>query len=462
MGVSTNDNGTDGRKPRVFTMDAQTGKRYVLQRETSWDSIIATLTFVYLVLVQIFFFWLVLDFWTERYTILRPFYATEPSHTIAAVQEISKTLQASPVLSSTLQATGGVSPTLGLRETLSDTLKAVQDLSGKLEADKDLPQNMKTILADATFRLIFFTFVGGALGAIVNSLRSLYNWHCDKRAFGKRHVWKYITSPLVGATLAVFVFAILSGGLAVLGGSTPDTQKTITMFAVGVLAGYSAINVFTWMDSIANRLFDTKSIEVPDVVGQKADDARKVLETAGLVIEPEDRALDDPGKAGTILEQLPKAHDKVSAQAAVYVWVARLPPREVPDVAGQMKVDAIKKLEDAQLVAALGEERETDQVAQVGTVLEQDPKAGEQIARGATVTITVGKAALVEVPDVVGQMKADAVKTLEDAQLVAALGEERETDQAAQIGAVLEQDPKAGETVDRGASVKIVVGKATQ
>jgi len=290
---------------------------------------------------------------------------------------------------------------------------------------------MKTLLADATFRLIFLTFVGGALGAVVNSLRSLWNWHCDKMAFGKRHVWKYITSPLVGATLAIFVFAILSGGLAVLGGSTPDTQKTIAMFAVGVLAGYSSINVFTWMDSIANRLFDTKSTEVPDVVGQKEDDARKSVETAGLVIGPADRPLDDPGKAGTVLEQLPKAHDKVSAQATVYVWIARLPPVAVPDVVGQVKADAIKKLEEAHLVAAFGEEKGTDQASQVGAVLEQNPKAGEKVAKGATVTMTAGKASLVQVPNVLGQVKADAVKALEEAHLVVVLGEEKETDEAA-------------------------------
>jgi len=51
-------------------------------------------------------------------------------------------------------------------------------------------------LQSGTFQLALYSFIGGALGGTVNGIRSVMIWYCEQRAFGRRFVWKYITSSL--------------------------------------------------------------------------------------------------------------------------------------------------------------------------------------------------------------------------------------------------------------------------
>jgi hypothetical protein len=51
------------------------------------------------------------------------------------------------------------------------------------------------VLASTTFRSVAFTFIGGALGGIVNGIRSILFWHCEKKVFGRRFIWKKISAP---------------------------------------------------------------------------------------------------------------------------------------------------------------------------------------------------------------------------------------------------------------------------
>lgn len=47
--------------------------------------------------------------------------------------------------------------------------------------------------------------IGGGLGGTVNGIRSFLFWHCERIAFGRQFVCKYVTAPRVGATLALFL-----------------------------------------------------------------------------------------------------------------------------------------------------------------------------------------------------------------------------------------------------------------
>ena len=97
-----------------------------------------------------------------------------------------------------------------------------------------------------------------------------------------------------------------------------------------------------------------------------------------------------------------------------------------------------------------------------GDVISQSPNGGSEVARGSTVTITVstGKPK-VTVPDVVGMKEAKANSTLSGAGLTP-VREEREVDDPAQDGVVIEQRPGSGSEVDKGSQVVIVIGVLKQ
>jgi transcription elongation GreA/GreB family factor len=129
----------------------------------------------------------------------------------------------------------------------------------------------------------------------------------------------------------------------------------------------------------------------------------------------------------------------------------------VPEkLVGKQQPDAEDAIEAAGLVAVPEERGSSSQEA--GTVLDVDPAAGEEVACGSTVTITVSSGSGPEtctVPDVVGTQWAAAKAAIEDAGLVA-VPEERESS-SQEAGTVLDADPAAGEEVACGNTVTIVV-----
>ncbi len=102
---------------------------------------------------------------------------------------------------------------------------------------------------------------------------------------------------------------------------------------------------------------------------------------------------------------------------------------------------------------------EVDPVASTAerdTVLEQDPRAGEEAEEGSTVTLTVSTGpGETEVPDVVGLPLREAVAELREADFTAE--EERQASDQVDEGDVISTDPRPGEEARIGSAVTIVV-----
>jgi serine/threonine-protein kinase len=90
-------------------------------------------------------------------------------------------------------------------------------------------------------------------------------------------------------------------------------------------------------------------------------------------------------------------------------------------------------------------------------VLRTDPRAGTELAQGETVTVFISTGE-VEVPDVVGRSRGDAVSALQGAGLRVAEDERAVTDED-EDGTVLSQDPRADADVPTGSTVTITVGR---
>jgi serine/threonine-protein kinase len=91
-----------------------------------------------------------------------------------------------------------------------------------------------------------------------------------------------------------------------------------------------------------------------------------------------------------------------------------------------------------------------------GLVCDQNPVGGIALNRGSAVNLTVsGGAQQVQVPSVVDLSRDDATKALKDAKLV--VGKITSRDDPAKAGTVLGQTPPAGQTVDAGSKVDLII-----
>lgn len=130
---------------------------------------------------------------------------------------------------------------------------------------------------------------------------------------------------------------------------------------------------------------------MPDVVGQTEEDATATLEAAGLVPTSVD-SYDASVAEGTVIAQGPEAGGATGTGMVVSIQVSRGASGDagavtVPDVVGMIVYDGAAKLEGLGLAVQPFYDTETNQPQ--GTILEQLPAAGSEVAAGSTVQITV-------------------------------------------------------------------------
>ncbi len=187
------------------------------------------------------------------------------------------------------------------------------------------------LLNTALYRIIAFTVIGGGLGGTVNGFRGFIVWHSERKGFGWRFIWKYITFPLLGAILAGIVYAIVRGGVAAFGGNfTPNqdlTNQALAAFGIGALSGYGSHKVFRWLDSIVNRIFKiakTPDVQVPDLIGMTKDKAELILKEFSLKLGDVDyRDTVDPTEEDKVVVQNPTPGSSIQKDGKVGITIGK-------------------------------------------------------------------------------------------------------------------------------------------
>lgn len=181
-------------------------------------------------------------------------------------------------------------------------------------------------LNGSAFRLVMYAVLGGALGGTINGLRSVLNYFL---AFRKEHFWKYVAYPWLGATNALFVLVLINSGLAVFGGGELNNPgQLVTMFAVGILAGYGSRDVFLWLDAQVSRLF-TYDVTAPNLIGLTLPEARVELQKDRLELgEVNVTPAYDPDKNYIITAQEPKAGESIPCKSAMSVTIKEKMPTQ--------------------------------------------------------------------------------------------------------------------------------------
>lgn len=208
-----------------------------------------------------------------------------------------------------------------------------------------------------------------------------------------------------------------------------------------------------------------ETYKIPDVVGLTLDDAKKAildLDSSALVTVKENYS--DTYKAGLVTEQYPQSGNDWEKGGTVIITISTGPESfEIPNVYGLTEEQADKKLNEKGL-QLIHEYANSDEI-ESGRVISTTPERQTLVVKGDTVTVTVSSGSETKqavVPTLIGSTEAEAATLLTQAGLVKG-NVTYETSDTYEKGKVTYQSNTAGQKVDTGTSVDIIVssGSAT-
>lgn len=196
--------------------------------------------------------------------------------------------------------------------------------------------------------------------------------------------------------------------------------------------------------------------EVPDVTGLRRDQAEDELDEAGFEVNVETRSSDSVEKDRVIETDPPGGETARRGSTVTVVVSSGVEQVKVPAVVG-MTLNAARQQLSAVGLDLSSSEEPSDRPE--GEVLTQSPDAGSTVDPGSSVTLTVSSGPedeTVNVPNVVGSTRSEAVSTLRAAGFVATV-QQQPTSIQPQDGRVIDQSPPGNTSAEPGSSVVITV-----
>ena len=198
---------------------------------------------------------------------------------------------------------------------------------------------------------------------------------------------------------------------------------------------------------------------VPPLVGLTLDDARQLLEAQELELGNVTEQPSDSFAEGLIIAQDPPPGTDAPEGTTVDVVVS----------SGRQSstLDDYRGFTEDQVRAELGSlglipdiRREANDDVTEGQVIRTEPPAGSTVRAGDTVTVFISSGPEpVEVPDLSGLNRGEAQALLADRNLRYAEAGTRPVDDPALDGRVVDQTPSAGDAVEPGSVVTVILGE---
>lgn len=251
--------------------------------------------------------------------------------------------------------------------------------------------------------------------------------------------------------LAVIIFFIIGHAAGFFGGS-------------GSLFGHKNKDTSTESistESVSDTSSDTSTagerVTVPNLSKMTEDAAKAALKELRLGVNVQTGTSDDVPE-GQVYDQSPAAGTKVDVHTQVTINISSGKEKfSLDDVTGMQYQQAQAQLENDGLVVSL----EFDYSDSVGSdkVISTSPKAGSQVAKGDTITITASKGKETKtttVPNLLGQNIDDAIQMIKDAGLTYN-GKSSDYSDSYSENQVMNQSISAGKTVDEGTTISLTV-----
>lgn len=308
----------------------------------------------------------------------------------------------------------------------------------------------------------------------------------------KKKVWLWLLLGLVALVSALGLFFLFSGGKSQV--EVPDVTN-MTEIAAREALKEAGLKIASETKTISNdeiekdRVVKTtpesgalvkegreivlylssgsKTIAMIDVTGETLRAATRELTNLDFVASniTSKEEYDETVKAGEVIRQDPKPGEEVvPKETKVELIISKgQKPIEMLDFTGSTEAAARRSLSNL----GLGENQITIEesystTVAAGNIISQTPAAGAEVTPGKTaITFVVSKGnETVKVPDVVGQTKDNAQKTLETAGFVVEIVEENSN--SVEKDKVIRMNPNANAELTKGATVTLTVSKGKE
>ena len=198
-----------------------------------------------------------------------------------------------------------------------------------------------------------------------------------------------------------------------------------------------------------------QTIEVPNLSGMTADEAKKTLQASGLKYQAGTAEYSDTVEKDHIVRQDVAAGSKVAKDTVVTYYLSLgSEGTSVPNVVGQTRSSATATLNNAGFYVTV-DTQYSSTVAE-GTVISQSPTSGQKLKAEGTVNIVVSKGSeTAQVPSVVGQSEGAATTTLTNEGFQVTT--EYQASSSVSSGCVISQTPTAGTSLAPGKTVHLTI-----
>ncbi|RNF40644.1 Stk1 family PASTA domain-containing Ser/Thr kinase [Planococcus salinus] len=203
--------------------------------------------------------------------------------------------------------------------------------------------------------------------------------------------------------------------------------------------------------------FEPRQIAVPDVAGMERNEAVEELQAAGFELGEESEQFSEEVEAGKVIRTIPEAGKMRNREAEIQLFLSSgKETTEFADYVGSNIDQAMGLLESQNFQSIRQVEEFSDEPA--GTIIEQEPNGGTEVVISETeVEFTVSKGKdMREVADLSGYSEEDLNNYARSSGFhIRIVGEEASED--VEAGNVLSQSPEAGEELEPGSSIEVIV-----
>lgn len=198
----------------------------------------------------------------------------------------------------------------------------------------------------------------------------------------------------------------------------------------------------------------SNNIVLPDFVGNKINEVEKQIESLDLIVGPITRISIPNFSKDTIVQTFPASSSSLKAGDTVYLVVSDKTLINVPDWTGKTK-EYVQADADSLGVKVKFVEKESSEIN--GTVLSQNLVGNQSMDKEIVVTIAKAKKNVVEIPELIGKTKEEAITELSLLGFMNISLEYKETDSSNKVNEVVKVNPKEGTEMDVNDKVTITL-----
>lgn len=232
-------------------------------------------------------------------------------------------------------------------------------------------------------------------------------------------------------------------------------KKEKTVIIAALITGIVIILAITIGGRFLNKALYGDTVKVPDFVGMDYDKACVKAENLGLTIEKQEIYKESVGE-NEVADQSPEGGERVEPGETVILFVSSSSSSiEVPDFVDKLKSSVDVIAEKSGLIIS-AEYVHSDKAQ--GTVVSQEPEAGEKVAVGATIKIKVSEGGVdeyVSMPDVRGKTKDEAVSILAEVGLTPKLIDGYSD--TVEVGKIIDQGVQPNDSAAKGSQIMLTV-----